>query len=664
MIYSFKRISVLLKVIMSPVSCVLLLVFPLIEAALVGFDCSGKPANITAVSLESVAKCTRESPDVSFNKVYVQLLQTRSSDYIQARACLVERSYIISHCGMHSHSSATAQGFHMGEIMYIGPDECLLAHTTGKLSISASLTIVGLKVNETSTRSITEMGNIDAGTHSCTGAMFTVGGITYNSAVMQSSYKITLSQSLLSLDLDTGLIRTTGGYSHKFTSGHAFDPELGYLYWSPTSQVKSCSPYAYLVLFEGEGIIAVEGQHKRTLMINTSQVALAVGLSQETLVCHQHAFQTDHPRLHAIVRHAGHTSMYFKKSALDPVDVDLFLYTNTKLVFVERHLARELQSLYVHYHERMCSLQHQTLQQLVTLAYVSPEEFAWAYSGRPGVSAVIRGEVVYIIECQPVSVTFRQTNKCYQEIPVWTPLNDTGFLKPRSRVLTQFGTEIDCSPLAPALFRLGSAWVSFSPTPSQTTAPTILTAQPAKDWSYSPLPNLLSAGVYSQTTLLQYQRRLMFPVAREAIVNTVAARAAGVNVDPQHLDISRMIRDKALDQLHHSFMERMYGWWWNVSVNVAGVMGVIYMLVLIRGVISTILNGAFLYRTFGCGIKLLASVFGTLAKYLLLQQHFKKTTSDAATEPEPETVALTAQPTSTRRLPPSDGDVVRIYPIP
>nr|QPD01636.1 glycoprotein [Liman tick virus] len=634
-----------------------------VSCSLVGFDCSEKPANITAVSLESVARCSRDTPGVVFSNVYVQLLQTRASDHVPARGCLVERSYIISHCGMHSHSSATAQGFHMGEILYVGPDECLLAHTTGKLVVSSMITIVGLKVNETTTKSLTEMGQIEAGTHSCVGTSFSVGGVTYSSAVMQSSYKITLSQPMLSLDLDTGMVRTNGGYTHKFAPGHTFDPDLGYLYWNPTSQVEACTPHAYLVLYEGNGVVATEAGKRRTLMINTTEVALAVGVTQETLVCHQHAYRTDHPRLYTIIRYGEHTAMYFQRSLLDPVDVDLFLYTNTKLVFVERHLAREIQSLYAHYHERVCALQHQTLQQLVTLAYVSPEEFAWAYSGKPGVSAVIRGEVVYIIECQPVTVSFRQTDKCFQEIPIWTPRNQTGFLKPRSRVITSFGTEIDCSPLAPALFRLGSTWVSFSPNPTQTTPPTILTAQPSHEWSYSPVPNLLTAGVYSSTTLLQYQRRLMFPVAKDAIINTVAARVAGVNVDAQHLDVSRMIRDQALDGLHHSFMQRMYGWWWNVSVNVAGVMGVIYMLVLLRGIVSTALNGAFLYRTFGCGLKLFAAVFGTLAKYLLLQEHLHHQHTDREDEQAPDSTPLTENTLSGSSHAPA-GDVPRLYPTP
>lgn len=156
----------------------------------------------------------------------------------------------------------------------------------------------------------------------------------------------------------------------------------------------------------------------------------------------------------------------------------------------------------------------------------------------------------------------------------------------------------------------------------------------------------------------------MFPVSKEAIVNTMAARVAGVDVDRQTLDMSRMIREQSFDQLQHSFMQRMYGWWWKVSVNVAGVMGVIYLLVLVRGIISTILNGTFLYRTFGCGMKLFAAIFGTLAKYMLLQEHFHRHAHDQEGDQEQDGETQALSDLAPRPSFPADESVPRMYPRP
>lgn len=591
---------------------------------LVGFDCTTRPTNLTAISLSSVTPCSSSEHSVTYQSMTLQLLQARSSDSVVLRGCLVERSYVITHCGMHSHSSSAAGGFVTGEVAQVQEEACTLAHTTGQLRVGLDTVLTGLKVNATETRPVTEMGRIEPGTHKCEGAAFEIRGNTYSSAVMQSSYRITLTESWGTLDLNTGLMRTPGGYTHKFSARKSFDADLGNIFWSTGAQAASCSKTAYLVLYEGQGTMAIDAKGGKTLLINTSDVALAVGVGKPILLCYHHAFETDHPKLHVVIETQQGTGFYFEKGTMDPLEVDLFLYANTKLVFVERHLAKELRTVYKHFHERTCRLQHQALQQLTTLAFVAPEEFAWLYTGKPGVTAIVRGEVVYVLECPPVTVQFRPTTACYQEIPVWDASNQTAFLKPRSRILTPFGTELECSPLAPPLFYLQGAWVSFSPAPTHVPAPRVLDAQPSELWTYTPPPNLITAGIYSQATLLQYQQRLMFPITRDAVVNTMAARVAGVPVSSQDLDVSSLIRQGALDLIHHSFMERVYGWWWTVSVNLAGVFGLIYLVMIIRLVVNLALNGTFLYKTFGCGVQMFAALCGTVAKYLVLQEHLHR----------------------------------------
>lgn len=603
-------------------------------SALVGFDCTTRPANITAVSLSSVTPCSVNLQDVTYQNVVVQLLQARSSDSIPVKACLVERSYIVTHCEMHSHSSSAAGGFVTGEVVQVSEEACRLAHNTGQLRVALDTVLTGLKVNSTDTRPVTEMGRIEPGTQKCEGASFEIRGHVYTSAVMQSSYKITLSEAWGILDLNTGMLKTAGGYSHTFSHGKSFDANLGNIFWTTGAHQASCAKTSYLVLFEGQATLALNRAGEKTLMVNASDVALAIGLTQPILLCHHHAFATDHPKLFVTIQSQAGSGFYFERSSIDPLEVDLFQYANTKLVFVERHLSRELQTMYKHFHERACQLQHQSLQHLTTLAFIAPEEFAWLYTGRPGVTAIVRGEVIYVLECPAVTVQFRQTSSCYQEIPVWNEKNETAFLKPRSRILTTFGTELECSPLAPPLCYLQGTWVSFSPTPTQVPPPRVLTAQPGQVWSDTAPPNLITAGIYSQDTLLKYQQRLMFPISRTAVVNTVAARVAGVPVSSQDLDVSGLIRHGALDILPHSFMERVCGWWGTVSVNLAGIVGLVCAIMIIRAVVNLALGGTFLYRTFGCSVQLLAALCGTVAKYLLFREHLRRASARHPTDTE------------------------------
>lgn len=155
-------------------------------------------------------------------------------------------------------------------------------------------------------------------------------------------------------------------------------------------------------------------------------------------------------------------------------------------------------------------------------------------------------------------------------------------------------------------------------------APAVLNASFQTEWIYTSPPRLVSAGLYSQDLLEKYQRQLMFPIERSAIETTMAASMAGLNVDHQGLDASGLLRQSGLDKLQTSFMKRIYGWWWTFSVNLAGIMGVIFVLTAIKAIGNTVLNATFLYKTFGCGLRILAMFWGTLAKYLLIQ--FPRTT--------------------------------------
>uniref|UniRef100_A0AAN0N745 Glycoprotein n=1 Tax=Rocky Ridge virus TaxID=3139880 RepID=A0AAN0N745_9VIRU len=586
---------------------------------LVGFDCTGQAVNVTAVSLSWVQRCPVVEGNHGTIVEFVQLVQERNVEAVNVKACLVERSYLLQHCGMHSHSSMTFNGLVTSEIMKIPKEACDALHLYGSLHTSGGKVLTGFAANTTTVVPVVEMGVIDAGSATCKGATFTLNGVSYTDVVMQSSYKVTLRTERAQLDVSSSKVRLSSGYSHPFQAHAGFDPELGQTYWTSEGVGVKCSPTSYIVVYEGEATVYKNREGHRTLIVNTSSQVLAVGLQDETTLCHQEATITDHPRLFLVrpIR-VGGPRFYFHKSPLDPKEVDLFLYTTSKLVYVEQHLARELTSVYLHFQKQMCDVNHRLLTHLTTLAMVAPEEFAWTYTQQPGITAVLRGEVVYMVKCAPASVEYRASSSCYQEIPV-TYNGTKAFLKPRSRIITTYGTEIDCSPLAPPLFFLNGNWVSFSPHPTHVLPPQVLNASFQAEWVYTSPPHLISAGLYSQSLLEKYQRQLMFPIEKTAIETTMAASMAGLGVDHQGLDASGLLRQSGLDKLQTSFMERIYGWWWTFSVNLAGVMGFIFIITAIKAVGNVVLNATFLYRTFGCGFRLFAMFWGTLAKYLLIR---------------------------------------------
>jgi hypothetical protein len=417
-----------------------------------------------------------------------------------------------------------------------------------------------------------------------------------------------------------------------------------------------------LVLYEGGATISETMDGKQTLMISTSLHAMAVGLGPPSLVCHQHGYSTEHPKLSVIV--GTSTGFFFQKSTITPENLNMFLYTNSKFVFLERHFAGQFDTLYAHFHAKICMLKHTSLMHLISLAYISPTEFAWAYTQKPGVTALLRGEAIYTIHCEPVTVELLELPACYQEIPV-SYRNQTRFLQPRTRILQEHGNEIDCNPLAPAIYQIGDHWFQMKPHPSQVMAPFLLNPTDDDVWVYQSPSNLMSAGLYSPTDLEKFQKRLMFSAEKTAINNIIVSRAGGVMVDSQNVNIGRLFAGATMTDIHESLLHRIYGVFWEFSVYVAGISGFLFILMLLKTVINMCINGTMLYRAYGCSYKVITAFWGTIAKHLLyfhaLSTHIEtsdKEDEDNPSEPTaPEEASLPVPPVPEKRV-----KVSRLYP--
>ena len=90
----------------------------------------------------------------------------------------------------------------------------------------------------------------------------------------------------------------------------------------------------------------------------------------------------------------------------------------------------------------------------LSIATRSPDEFAYHLMKGPGYMAVVGGEVVHIIKCVPVEVTVQHGKNCYAELQV-SRNNVTYFLTPRTHILKLKGTQVACSALIPAYYRVG-----------------------------------------------------------------------------------------------------------------------------------------------------------------------------------------------------------------
>lgn len=113
-----------------------------------------------------------------------------------------------------------------------------------------------------------------------------------------------------------------------------------------------------------------------------------------------------------------------------------------------------------------------------------------------GYTAITAGKVIYIVKCVPVKCKVRQTEQCYNELPV-TQNNASYFLAPRSRILTKEGTTRECSKLLPGMYQINGAWFRMTLQPAEALPPPIIQPLTKLQWKYVSPSNFATSGIYS-----------------------------------------------------------------------------------------------------------------------------------------------------------------------
>ncbi|CAB0043046.1 unnamed protein product [Trichogramma brassicae] len=136
-----------------------------------------------------------------------------------------------------------------------------------------------------------------------------------------------------------------------------------------------------------------------------------------------------------------------------------------------------------------CKLERKVIENALAIATLQPSELAYQILGERGVMAVPAGECVHFVTCLRVNLEIRDTNDCYNEVPVQHG-NESLFLAPRSRILIAHGKKITCDTRMPPMFKIGQIWYRMLPDLIDVPTPTIIEPQSQTDWKYAtPTPS-------------------------------------------------------------------------------------------------------------------------------------------------------------------------------
>ncbi|KYQ60096.1 hypothetical protein ALC60_00858, partial [Trachymyrmex zeteki] len=301
---------------------------------LVGYDCGGEGFNITTLSLLDIGECNIEHLKPKEEEVYLQLMQLTDYDRTTVTQCKVEIDRTIFYCGMSSHVSAVHNG-RREYLQELGEFGCKRLHETGAIKI-ANAEIDRIQQNTTNLRSITLAGSASVDGR-CTGAQYTDGYGTWENVLVQATVRITLNSIEAPIKRSTRQVILPSGTRCPLTPGYCMDNKGAESYWPPLS-IDHCHFDQYNILYEGLAtkLSSKKNQSTPTMYTVTIQdTTFALTKTSDIDVCGFRLAQTEHPKLFILETQKGRTFSSRSKVAVE--NLDIFLYVNSKFIYVEKH---------------------------------------------------------------------------------------------------------------------------------------------------------------------------------------------------------------------------------------------------------------------------------------------------------------------------------------
>lgn len=635
------------------VTCILLI---RTVTTLIAYDCENDNVDLSTISIRDVAPCVEPDKEYVSEKLELIVLQQNEIQLQKVKTCLIEVTRLITHCGMHSHSSVVDGGL-SNFVLQIGAEECNNLHRYQSVRVYGQ-EIGKIIMNGTTSASLTILGSVDE-SGSCEGATYHELGRTWKSVVITASVKIIARDYLAQVKLAENEISLLGGVTCNFLKGYCFDTTLGETVWTNYEHV-ACDQQLSII-YQGSATRVTQKSNGQTyIVVEQDDKIFAVSLIKRTWVCGRELWQTEHPRL--LVSENTKEPLFKEAMKLLPQNTNLISYVNSKFLYIEQAYKREIETLYTDTVYRRCLVQREILRNRLIMAPFSPNVISQILQNEKGYIGRVLGEVLYIMKCIPTIVHIRRTESCYHELPV-NHNNRSKFMSPITRILQSHAEEIECNSVTPPLYFLDNEWIGLTPYPTLKRAPRQLAVEETPNLKFSPIQPIGQHGLYTQDEVSKVQRILTFGTERKAVENIITRRVTGLDAESQGYSTLKIFDTKELKELGKSTIKQLYGWFTDVGVFMSGLIGVYVIFKAIKYCLGVILNGFHLYKIAGCGIYLIASLWNTLAVWIVQKKQFTRESRRRINqETQADEAELGKADESGPILQQPSTDVSRVYP--
>lgn len=586
---------------------------------IIAYDCAHENTNISSLSLIDVGDCDFEDQAVEEEEITIQLLQIKEIKSIQVKSCLISVTRLITRCAK-LYDAQVVKGGLSNYIEEISAEQCQRIHDTGIFMYRDKI-IDGIKSNSSTDVELVVAGWTDKKAY-CGGGYYYSRGEEWHDVVVQLAMRITILDYQATLRLNEGELVLRSGLRCNYFNGGCMDTLNGNTYWKIIPE-SGCQPNSYDVLYQGKATMSKQIDKKYStyteiISVTTGETIFSLAILKEVPICMYTGYQTEHPKLIVIKLLQG--GFYFKKQPVEVKNLDLFTYINSKFVYTERHIRKQITALHKDIMLQKCELERQLLYSQLSIARIAPIEFAYMREKQPGYTALTEGEVIYMFKCQPVEVAVRKTTKCFDEIPV-TYNNEDYYMIPRSHLLQQRATEVICSSIISPKYKLNERWFSQTPSIIETTSPEILQPNTDSKWRYEDPGFLAKAGIYSHERLEALRHQIMFPSERQAISSIIISGSTNKKIDHQGIKLTNLLDAEEVDKMLTSYWTKAWSYFIKMGTISSGIIGILITIKVIKFIFDTVIHAIDLYPLYGRSWKLIGACWDAMTQCLINRHH-------------------------------------------
>ena len=633
--------------------------------ALEGFDCNHQDAEVSKISLTSIAPCPQMDITGKSENITAQVLMRPSTFYIPVMSCKVVIDRIMYYCGAYSHNKfISRKTFHKT----LTREECDRLTRFGEVRLYGKLLLAAINTT-------TNTHLVIAGEHSEQDGTCALGTLedwdgSFKEVTAHAYVTILPTTFYTKVDASLEQIHLPDGLNCAYRLEHCKSLENGVFYWDSAPLTSDCSAKQFMVLHEGAALLLTGTEQDflfRYIVVDDQTSMFALRLRHSITLCGRTLYTTEHSNVY-VFQTESKNDFFFESL---PIEFDQSSFISnfaSKLQFLEYQIKTGLQKLHLYGAHRRCLLQRSLLQLKIALIRSSPTHAALTLYNEPrGVQISVLGEAALVVKCVQVQTFYRFENStCFDNLPV-TYSGQDFFLNPVTRILSPHANPISCSRIHPVAFEIQpNRWFGFSPIPEPLhAAPQKLEPTKEDSLGFEKLSHVAGKGLFSTKDLEDFARSLAYSHQKMAInaeithriIHNSGNKPIGSSFSPLSLFTNIDFRKIADSTLSH-----IWSFFTSFGLVSSTFIGIAMIAQMIKYALSVGLRVLHLKTEFGCSFYLISALWSALTTFLIHKQIKKQNNPEQMHPTSLPLQSLLPRAPSPAAPPSGVSPVVSVYP--